>query len=244
MMARILVAEDDRKQAQLLRRYLELEGHAVLVVQDGRVAIEQARRRRPDLLLLDVMMPKVDGLDVCRVLRAEMDTPILLLTARSAEDDVLLGLDLGADDYVTKPYRPRELVARVRTLLRRRGPVLDADAEDRTVVVGELAVDPDRHLVRYRDEIVGCTPTEFRLLHFLASSPGRVYTRQELLRAVAGFDTYTLERTIDAHVRNLRRKLRDDGEDPQILRTVYGVGYVLSDPNEPSRTDAPSQSER
>jgi DNA-binding response OmpR family regulator len=233
MMARILVAEDDRKQAQLLRRYLELEGHAVLVVQDGRAAIEQARRRRPDLLLLDVMMPKVDALDVCRVLRGEMDIPILLLTARSTEDDVLLGLDLGADDYVTKPYRPRELVARVRTLLRRRAPVRDAENPDRTIVVGDLVIDPDRHRVTCRSQVLDCTPTEFRLLHFLACSPGRVYTRQELLRAVSGFDTYTLERTIDAHVRNLRRKLGDAAEEPELLRTVYGVGYVLADPNEP-----------
>jgi DNA-binding response OmpR family regulator len=234
MTARILVAEDDRRQAQLLRRYLELEGHAVIVVHDGRAAIEQARRRHPDLLVLDVMMPKVDGLDVCRVLRREMDTPIILLTARSTEDDVLLGLDLGADDYVTKPYRPRELVARVRTLLRRHSPVPAAMDPDGPTVVGDLVIDAHRHRVSCRGQVVDCTPTEFRLLSFLASSPGRVYSRQELLRAVSGFDNYTLERTIDAHVRNLRRKLGDDADQPEILRTVYGVGYVLADPTETS----------
>jgi DNA-binding response OmpR family regulator len=161
------------------------------------------------------------------------DLPILLLTARSTEDDVLLGLDLGADDYVTKPYRPRELVARVRTLLRRRSPDPAVDDGDGTIVVGDLMIDRDRHRVSYRGQVVGCTPTEFRLLHFLACSPGRVYTRQELLRTVSGFGTYTLERTIDAHVRNLRRKLGDDAEEPELLRTVYGVGYVLADPSEP-----------
>src|SRR6266511_4368493 len=153
MGARILVAEDDEKQAELIRRYLEREGHATVVVHDGRAAIDEARRRRPDLLVLDVMMPNVDGLDVCRVLRAESnglgEMPIIMLTARSTEDDLLLGLDLGADDYVTKPYSPRELMARVRTLLRRVNRAKDAvEVPSSALRVGEVEVDPLRHEVR------------------------------------------------------------------------------------------------
>jgi DNA-binding response OmpR family regulator len=232
MTARILVAEDDRKQAELLRRYLERDGYSVVVVHDGRAAIDEARRRQPDLLVLDVMMPKVDGLDVCRVLRAESDVPIVLLTARSTEDDLLLGLDLGADDYVTKPYSPRELTARVRTALRRARPQPTGPEADGALRVGDLTVDPARHRVTRADRVVDCTPTEFRLLVFLAASPGRVFTRQELLDGAFGFDRYVLDRTVDVHVRNLRRKLEDDPTDPTLLRTVYGVGYTLAAPDE------------
>jgi DNA-binding response OmpR family regulator len=229
MTTRILVAEDDRKQAQLLRRYLEREGYAVAVVHDGRRAIDDARRLRPDLLVLDVMMPAVDGLDVCRVLRAESDVPIVLLTARSTEDDLLLGLDLGADDYVTKPYRPRELVARVRAALRRARRHESGDAPgDPTLTVGDLTVDPTRHLVVRAGQTIACTATEFRLLAMLAASPGRVFSRRELLDGAFGFDRFVLERTVDAHIRNLRRKIEDDPAEPALLRTVYGVGYTLA----------------
>jgi DNA-binding response OmpR family regulator len=170
MPARILVAEDDRKQAELIRRYLEREGHLTVVVYDGRAAIDEARRRSPDLLVLDVMMPKVDGLDVCRVLRANQgadgDVPIIMLTARSTEDDLLLGLDLGADDYLTKPYNPRELVARVRTVLRR----TRSRAEGEVYRVGELEIDPVRHEVRLSGRLVEVTPAEFKILACLAAS--------------------------------------------------------------------------
>jgi DNA-binding response OmpR family regulator len=154
MPARILVAEDDRKQAELIRRYLEREGHLTVVVHDGRAAIDEARRRNPDLLVLDVMMPKVDGLDVCRVLRADGDVPIIMLTARATEDDLLLGLDLGADDYLTKPYNPRELVARVRTVLRR----TRIRSEGQVYRVGGLEIDPVRHEVLLDDRVVDVTP--------------------------------------------------------------------------------------
>jgi DNA-binding response OmpR family regulator len=223
--ARLLVAEDDRKQAELIRRYLERDGHSVFLVHEGRAAIDECRRRRPDLAVLDVMMPRVDGLDVCRVLRADGDMPIILLTARSTEDDVLLGLDLGADDYVTKPFSPRELVARIRTVLRRTQPARSAAFAVHRV--GELEVDTGRHLVAMRGAPVDCTPAEFKIVECLAAEPGRAFTRQRLLEVAFGFDHYALDRTIDVHVMNLRKKIEIDPSKPQYLVTVYGVGYKL-----------------
>ncbi|WP_026877787.1 response regulator transcription factor [Jiangella gansuensis] len=226
MGARILVAEDDTKQAELVRRYLEREGHFVAVTHDGRAALDEARRRRPDLLVLDVMMPKVDGLDVCRILRSESDTPIIMLTARSTEDDLLLGLDLGADDYLTKPYSPRELVARVRTILRRAGRQRGGSGPYR---VGALVVDAERHEVHLDGRRVDVTPAEFKILECLIAEPGRAFPRQKLLEQAFGFDHYALDRTVDVHVMNLRRKIETDPADPGYLLTVYGVGYKLAD---------------
>jgi DNA-binding response OmpR family regulator len=226
-MARILIAEDDAKQAELVRMYLEREGHAVLVSGDGRTALEQVRQKRPDLVVLDVMMPGVDGLDVCRVLRAESGVPIVMLTARTTEDDVLLGLDLGADDYVTKPYSPRELMARIRAVLRRGSSGVATDAAVHRV--GALVVDVGRHEVRIAGRLVEVTPTEFKLLDLLAAAPGQARSRQELLDAALGFDHYALERTVDVHVMNLRRKIEDDHRSPRYLLTVYGVGYKLAE---------------
>ncbi|MFI7536012.1 response regulator [Streptosporangium sp. NPDC049376] len=226
MCAYVLVAEDDPKQAELLSRYLEQEGHEVLVVHDGRSAIDEARRTDPGLVLLDVMMPKVDGLDVCRVLRAESDLPILMLTARSTEDDLLLGLDLGADDYVAKPYSPRELMARVRTLLRRTGRSHGADRQ--VFQAGDLLVDPVRHVVTSADTPVDCTPVEFRIIETLAAEPERVFTRKQLLERIHGFDRFITERTVDVHVMNLRKKIEPDPRRPVRLLTVYGVGYKLT----------------
>jgi len=225
MPARILVAEDDRKQAELIRRYLEREGHPTVVVHDGRAAIDEARRRSPDLLVLDVMMPKVDGLDVCRVLRADGDVPIIMLTARATEDDLLLGLDLGADDYLTKPYNPRELVARVRTVLRR----TRIRSEGQVYRVGGLEIDPVRHEVLLDDRLVDVTPAEFKILACLAASPGRAFSRQQLLEHAFGFDHYVFDRTIDVHVMNLRKKIEPSPTSPSYLKTVYGVGYKLAD---------------
>jgi signal transduction histidine kinase/FixJ family two-component response regulator len=224
MAARILVAEDDPKQAELVRRYLEREGHSVVLAADGRLAIDEARRRSPDLLVLDVMMPRVDGLDVCRILRAEADIPIIMLTARSTEDDLLLGLDLGADDYITKPYSPRELVARVRTLLRR--AARHAPVEDEPFRIGELVVDPARHEVWVSGRHVDVTP-EFKILQCLCASPGRAFTRQYLLEQAFGFDHDALQHTVDVHVMNLRRKIESDPAAPTYLLTVYGVGYKM-----------------
>jgi len=226
MMGRILVAEDDPKQAKLIKLYLEREGYSVAMTHDGRAALEEARRLTPDLVLLDVMMPRVDGLDVCRILRYESDVPIVLLTARSTEDDMLLGLDLGADDYITKPFSPRELVARLRTILRRSGA---ANGVAHRLVVGELVVDTARHEAERAGQPVECTPKEFAILAALAATPGRAFTRPQLLEAAFGFDYDGLERTIDVHVANLRKKLEPDPTDPDYLLTVYGVGYKMND---------------
>ncbi len=228
MSARILVAEDDPKQAHLIRVYLEREGHSVLVVGDGRRALEQSRARRPDLLVLDVMLPGVDGLDVCRILRTESDVPILLLTARSTEDDKLLGLDIGADDYVTKPYSPRELAARVRALLRRAGKAAPGAGELRAV--GDLEIDAAQFEVRVGGRPVGLTAKEFGILEVLAAEPGRVFTRAQIIDRAFGFDHYVLERTVDAHVMNLRRKIEQDPTEPRYVQTVYGRGYRLAGP--------------
>ncbi|MFJ4768134.1 response regulator transcription factor [Streptomyces uncialis] len=228
-----MVAEDDEKQAELVRRYLEREGHGVTLVHDGLAVLERVRQREPDLIVLDVMMPKADGLDVVRVLRAEARTvPVLMLTARSTEDDLLLGLDLGADDYMTKPYSPRELMARVRTLLRRTARPVPAAAPPvvRTLAVGALVVDPDRHEVHVDGGAVECTPGEFRLLAAMAAEPDRVFSRQRLLEELHGFDRYISTRTVDVHVMNLRKKIERAPRRPARLLTVFGVGYKLTDP--------------
>ncbi|MEU0489765.1 response regulator transcription factor [Nocardiopsis changdeensis] len=228
MCAHVLVAEDDVNQAELIRRYLEHEGHAVRVVHNGRAVLEEHHRDRPDLIVMDVMMPVMSGLEACRVLRAESDVAVLLLTARSTEEDLLAGLDLGADDYVTKPYSPRELMARVRTLLRRsRTPVRD---EERVLNAGPITVDPARHAVLVDGEPVECTPVEFQLLRALAARPGRVLSRAQLLELIHGISGYITERTIDVHVKNLRRKIEPNPRRPVRLVTVYGVGYKLVGP--------------
>jgi DNA-binding response OmpR family regulator len=224
--ARILVADDDPKHAQLIRLYLEREGHQVLTVGDGRAALDQARSRKPDLIVLDVMMPLVDGLDVCRILRAESDVVILLVTARSSENDMLLGLDIGADDYMSKPVSPRELTARVRALLRRAGA---GDAPAQVIRVGGLEVDPGRFEVRVDGVPVGLTAKEFGILEQLAREPGRVFTRGEIIDKTFGFEQEVSERTVDAHVVNLRRKLEQNPAEPRYVQTVYGRGYRVAD---------------
>ena len=221
MTARILVAEDDVKQADLIRLYLERDGHSVIVVHDGMAALEQIRRRPPDLAILDIMMPRMDGLDVTRILRADSDVPIIMLTARSTEDDMLLGLDLGADDYLTKPFSPRELMARVRSVLRRSGIV---QAVSQVVTVGPISIDHDRHEVTVGGEQVEVTPKEFAILATLADEPGRAFSRMQLLERAFGFDYFGLERTVDVHVMKLRKKIEADVSSPRYLTTVYGVG--------------------
>jgi len=223
--ARILVADDDPKHAQLIRLYLEREGHQVLTVGDGRAALDQARARRPDVIVLDVMMPLVDGLDVCRILRAESNVAILLVTARSSENDMLLGLDIGADDYLTKPVSPRELTARVRVLLRR---TVTADVSA-AIRVGDLEVDSGRFEVRVRGTRVSLTAKEFGILELLAREPGRVFTRGQIIDKTFGFEQEVSERTVDAHVVNLRRKIEDNPVEPKYVQTVYGRGYRLAE---------------
>ena len=227
MRAKILVVEDDRKTAELVRMYLERDGHQVIAAHDGRQALDLARQRRPDLIVLDLMLPGVDGLDVCRILRAESKVAIIMLTARTTEEDTLLGLDLGADDYVAKPFSPSVLAARVRTVLRR----VTADGERPPVELryGELAIDTAGHEVRLRGTPLRLTPKEFRLLETLAREPGRAFSRLELLELVFGFDYEGLDRTVDVHVMNLRKKIEADPAQPAYIQTVYGVGYKFAE---------------
>jgi len=215
-------------QAEVVRRYLEQDGHSVVLVRDGRAAIDEVRRQTPDLVVLDVMMPEIDGHEVCRTLRRESDVLILMLTARSTEDDLLLGLELGADDYLTKPYSPRELTARVRTLLRRAGRAAPSE-DDTTLKVGDLVIDSARREIRVGARTVECTPGEFDILTALAARPGRVLTRQQLLEHSSDVDREATARTIDVHVRNLRKKIEDDPSHPVRLLTVFGIGYKLGE---------------
>ncbi len=218
----VLVVDDDRKTAELLRLYLERDRYRVSVAYDGRRALELARSQRPDLVVLDLMLPEIDGVDVCRTLQAESQVPIIMLTARSTEEDRLLGLELGADDYMTKPFSPRELVARVRAVLRRTREEADLPAELRA---GRVTLNRTRHEARLDGQALHLTPKEFRLLEALMSKPGRAFSRLDLLERVFGLDYAGLERTVDVHMMNLRRKIEADPAHPACLQTVYGVGY-------------------
>ncbi|MGC4813369.1 response regulator [Micromonospora sp. DT228] len=228
MCAMVLVADDDLRHAEGIRRYLVAAGHETIVVHDGRAALDAARRDRPDLLILDVMMPGMDGLQVCRTLRQESDVLVLMLTARSAESDLLLGLDLGADDYLTKPFSPRELVARTRTLLRRASRGAPEPAARGIRQTGRISVDPVGHHVTVDGARIECTRGEFAILAAMSEQPDRVFTRAQLLHHTRGLDRSSTERTIDVHVVNLRRKIEHDPRRPQQLLTVHGVGYKLT----------------
>ncbi|MCX4993625.1 response regulator transcription factor [Streptomyces sp. NBC_00568] len=225
MSAHILVVEDDVKQAEVIRLSLTSEGHIVSVAHDGPTALERARQWPADLIVLDVMLPDIDGLEVCRIVRAECDALVLMLTARTAEADILAGLDIGADDYMTKPYSPRELVARVRAMLRRSR--LDAD-DGGALRVGSLVVHPDRHEVLCDGRQVSCTPGEFEILCIMAASPGRVFTRRTLQECSGGDQRAHSERVVDVHILNLRKKIEADPRAPTRLLTVFGIGYKLS----------------
>ena len=223
--ARILVVDDEPKIVQLVRDYLERAGFAVSTARDGHEALMRARQERPDLIVLDLGLPQLDGLEVTRRLRRDSGVPIIMLTARHDETDKVVGLELGADDYITKPFSPRELEARVRAVLRRQ----TGDAAAEVLRAGDLTVDIPRLRVDVSGRPVELTATEFQLLTALARQPGRVFTRGQLLDAIHGvaFDSY--ERAIDAHVKNIRRKIEPDPPTPRYLLTVYGVGYRLTD---------------
>jgi DNA-binding response OmpR family regulator len=226
MNRKILVVDDDKKTAELIKLYLERDGYRVFLAHDGLGALELGRSKQPDLIVLDLMLPAVDGLDVCRLLRAESKLPIIMLTARTTEDDKLLGLDVGADDYVTKPFSPRELVARVRAVLRR---TASDKTQPRELTFKEMHLDLGRHEVRVRGVPVHLTPKEFNILATLASQPGRAFSRLDLLEKVFGFDYEGLERTLDVHVMNLRRKIEPDPSQPMYILTVYGLGYKFAE---------------
>ncbi|HSJ55766.1 MAG TPA: response regulator transcription factor [Anaerolineae bacterium] len=223
----ILVIDDEPKIARTVRAYLEDAGFRVATVGDGHAALAAFRRDRPALVVLDLGLPGMDGLDVARTIRRESDVPIIMLTARVEETDKLVGLELGADDYVTKPFSPRELVARVRAVLRRVAG--ERDRAEPPVVVGQVQIDFERRQVTAAGRQVELTPTEFDLLAVLARHPGRVFTRLELLERVQGYAYEGYERTVDAHVKNLRQKIEPDPKQPRYVLTVYGVGYKFAE---------------
>ncbi|WP_343411355.1 response regulator transcription factor [Candidatus Amarolinea dominans] len=218
----ILVVDDDKKIVQLVSLYLRKEGYRVLPAFDGQEALEIARSQQPDLIVLDLFLPELDGTDVCRLLRADSRVPIIMLTARATDEDKLLGLDLGADDYLTKPFSPRELVARVRAVLRRTLPDDDTNGE---LHFGDLAISLVRREVAAHGQPVSLTPTEFRLLETLVREPGRAFSRSELLDRAFGFDYDGIERTVDVHIMNLRRKIEPQPGTPRYIMTVPGFGY-------------------
>ena len=226
-MKTILVVDDEPGIASLVRDYLEHAGFAVLVAGDGRNALALARSRRPDLVVLDLGLPGLDGLDVARALRRDSDVPILMLTARTDEADRVAGLELGADDYVSKPFSPREIVARVRAILRR--TEITTTLADAPIRVLDVELDPARLRASIAGRPVDLTPTEFALVATLARQPGRVFTRSQLLDAIHGVAFEAYERAIDGHVKNLRRKLEPDPAHPRYLLTVHGAGYRFAD---------------
>jgi two-component system response regulator RegX3 len=226
---RILVVEDEAHIAEVVQSYLEREGHMVVWAASGEDALEHFDRRRPDLVVLDLNLPGISGEDVCRRIRAGSDVPIIMLTARDGEEDLVEGLELGADDYLTKPFSPRELTARVRALLRRAHSDDTPQADVLERAGGRLVLDAARRRVTLDGEAVELTESEYRLLQTLARFPGRVYTRFELVGKVQGYEYEGYERTIDAHVKNLRHKLGEDARRPELVQTVYGRGYCFAE---------------
>ncbi len=228
MAQQILVVDDDREIVRLVQAYLEQYGYEVLVAYDGETALHVLRRERPDLMLLDLMLPRRDGRDVTRVVRSDAGLaalPIIMLTARVEDHDKIIGLELGADDYVTKPFNPGEVVARVRAVLRR---VQGDTAPPRVIRAGSVTIDLDRHQVGIGGEPVHLTRTEFSLLRALAEQPGRALTRVEMIEEGLGYSYEGMDRTVDSHIKNLRRKLDEAGGAAHLVETVFGVGYRLA----------------
>lgn len=222
---RVLVVDDDEKTVELVKLYLNRDGYKVDTAYNGLDALELARKNHPDLIVLDLMLPGMDGLEVCRTLRQESDVPIIMLTARSTDQDKLTGLEVGADDYVTKPFSPRELAARVRVVLRRmpgeRGPDVTTH--------GTLTVDFLKHEVSDDGRIIPLTEIEFKLMGTLIREPGRVFSRSEIIDKALGYGFEGFDRTIDVHILNIRRKMEEDPSKPKYIKTVYGAGYKLSE---------------
>ncbi|MCS7287205.1 MAG: response regulator transcription factor [Anaerolineae bacterium] len=225
MGAKILVVEDEVKLTRLVADYLEAAGFQVLKAYTGKEALALFRHEKPDLVILDLMLPEIDGLEVARIIRRESSTPIIMLTARVEESDRILGLEIGADDYITKPFSLRELVARVRAVLRRAKGEFPA----LTIKVADIEIDPQKRTVTVAGKPVDLTPTEFEILNLLARHPGRVFTRLEILEKVQPYAYEGYERTVDVHIKNLRKKIEPDPRNPRYIITVYGVGYKLAE---------------
>jgi DNA-binding response OmpR family regulator len=223
---KILVVDDEKKIVDIVKAYLERDGYRVIVAYDGRLALQMARSEFPDLIVLDLMLPEVSGWDVCRIVRNESNVPIIMLTALDDDSDKILGLELGADDYVVKPFNPKELVSRVRAVLRR---TEGAAIKTKRIELTGLTIDMEKHEVKCGDRLLELTPTEFELLRVLAETPGRVYSRMQLLDKVQGSAYEGYERVIDSHIKNLRKKMEPDPERPKYVVTVRGVGYKLGE---------------
>jgi len=223
MKKKILIVDDERKIVDLVKAYLEKEGYTTIDASNGEAALQLWRKEKPDLVVLDILMPQVDGLEFCREVRKESNTPIIILSARTQEEDRLTGLELGADDYVTKPFSPRELVARVRAVLRR----LDTEggAEKPPIIEGSLVINGEKRLVEVDGEEVSLTATEFDILETLASYPGRVYSRGQLTGSEQAAYDNNYDRTVDAHIKNIRKKLGEKAVGWSFIETVYGIGY-------------------
>lgn len=227
----ILIVDDDKEITRLVRGYLEQAGYSVFVAYDGETALHMLRQEGPDLLLLDLMLPDRDGWELTRLIRADghlAHTPIIMLTARIDDTDKILGLELGADDYITKPFNPREVLARVRAVLRRQRRAQESTPTSE-FRVGALHLDANRHIVTVDGRIVDLTRTEFSLLHVLMQNPGYAFTRSELMERALGYSYESIDRTLDTHIKNLRRKLGDDSKNPFYIQTVYGVGYRMAE---------------
>ena len=222
----ILVVEDDFEQANIIRNYLESADYAVLLSRDGVSGLEQALKNSPDLVVLDVMLPRMNGIDICREIKEQKDVPVIMVTALGSEEATLEGFGVGADDYIAKPYRPRELVARIGSLINR---YKRADKKITLMGVPGLEVDIARHQVKVDGREVVLSAREFEILVVIIAEPGRVFPRSQLLELAFGFDYQGLDRTVDAHMGNLREKLGDDPKEPRFIETVYGVGYRVID---------------
>jgi two-component system alkaline phosphatase synthesis response regulator PhoP len=226
MSQKILVVDDELDIVKVVRAYLEQASFRVITASDGPQALAVFHHEQPDLIVLDLNLPKMDGLDVCRAIRRESSVPIIMLTARVEETDRLIGLEIGADDYIVKPFSPREVVARVRTVLRRTAPPAEPPS---IIAIGALTIDPIKHEVQLQGRSIDVTPSEFNILLALAAQPGRAFSRMELLDAAQGEAYEGYERSIDVHIKNLRQKLGDEPRDPTYVLTVYGVGYKFND---------------
>jgi DNA-binding response OmpR family regulator len=220
---KVLVVDDDIRTVELVKLYLNRDGYRVMTAYNGNEALRLAREGHPDLIVLDLMLPGISGLEVCRTLRGESDVPIIMLTAMATDDDRLTGLDLGADDYVTKPFSPRELAARVRAVLRR----LPGERGPEKITYGPLTVNFFEHEAYLDGKPLNLTPIEFKLLGALAREPGRVFSRAQIIEKALGYDFDGFDRTIDVHILKLRRKLEPDPRKPKFIKTVYGAGYKL-----------------
>jgi len=218
---KVLVIDDDVKTVELVKLYLDRDGYQVLTAHNGLEALRVAREGYPDLIVLDLMLPDIDGLEICRTLRRESAVPIIMLTARTTDQDKLIGLDLGGDDYVTKPFSPKELAARVRAVLRR----LPGERGPEEIKTGKLSMNFGTHEAWFAGRSLNLTSVEFKLLGIFAKEPGRVFSRTSLIEEALGYDFEGFDRTVDVHILNLRRKLESDPSHPRYIKTVYGVGY-------------------